>query len=633
MNYILSQSTLVRLILLILGTAVVANPSVKLQNINVTYHGLTIEHIEHFYNIKFGRDTSGEGRFAPPEPYVPRAGSEFNATVPGLPCPQSKAAIPPFFDDVQDISEDCLNLRVSRPAGTTAEDRLPVVIWLPGGGIIKGSAHDSHADPKNLITLSTSLTKPVIFVALNFRLTIFGFARLPILKEQKSLNVGMRDQRLGFQWVKDNIASFGGDPKRITVFGVSAGGTFSSLHTLSYGGERGVPFTQAWAISGPPGTALNITSDATDMYTRGVAEKLGCNSNKDEVILKCLREVPMGKLVEVAMDYSVNNHPPFGLFTFIPSVDDDFLPDRPSVLYRSGRFVKNIPMIFGWAQDDGAANVESATAIQREEDMKNLMKKFSHSLTDEDYEALFSHYPPSAFEEDLHNYEARRGDSDPVMSIHYFRVSRILRDILFTCPSIDFGYAISRHSIAVNPMFSGVRLYDLNQSMLTPIFKAAGMPYMGAAHGSDTNYIFNGLFPEGHVSEADQELSRSVATSFINFAYTGDPTYADDNGLMSWPESFEEIEYQNTAPELGPSRINLQLIGGPLGTATCFLHKEANAVNLSPETGSMQVPLVADVRFREMESADSRERQRKLEHEDLFERCAYINTLNEKLRV
>ncbi|KAF3066592.1 Acetylcholinesterase [Daldinia childiae] len=631
MNYVLPQSALIGLIFLILGTSVVANAIVKLHDINVTYHGLTSEHIEHFYNIKFGHDTSGERRFAPPELYVPQAGSELDATVPGLPCPQLKAGIPPFFDEIQEVSEDCLNLWISRPAGTTAKDKLPVVLWIPGGGVIKSSAHDSHADPKNLITLSTSLAKPVIFVSLNFRVTIFGFARLSILKEQKSLNVGMRDQRLGFQWVKDNIASFGGDPERITVFGVSAGGTFSSLHTMAFGGEKGVPFTQAWAISGPPGTTLSINSDMTDMHTRGVAEKLECNSNEEEVILKCLREVPMGKLVEVAMEYSVNNHPPLGLFTFIPSVDADFLPDRPSVLYRSGRFVKGIPMIFGWTQNDGATNILSPTTIQREEDMKDVIKSFPHSLTDEDYEALFSHYPSSAFEEDLQNYEARKSSSDPTMSVHYFRVSRILRDILFTCPSIDFGYEVSRQSSAIDPTFPGVRLYALNQSMLTPLLKAAGMPYVGVAHGSDTNYIFNGLFPEGQISKEDKNLSRSVAASLIYFAYTGNPTYADNEGFSLWPESFAQSEDRHLGSDL--SRFNLQLIGGPLGTGSCFLRKENYTTNLSSERGSMQVPFMADVEFGEMDSIPLEERQQKLKRQNLFERCAYIRTLNEKLGV
>ncbi|KAI1168912.1 Alpha/Beta hydrolase protein [Nemania serpens] len=107
---------------------------------------------------------------------------------------------------------------------------------------------------------------------------------------------------------------------------------------------------------GPPGTALSMTSDGTETHTYAVAEKLGCSQDDDKDSLDCLREVPVDKLTETAMAYSVENHPPAGLFTFIPSVDGDFLPERQFTLYKAGKFVKGIPMVFGWVQDDGATN-------------------------------------------------------------------------------------------------------------------------------------------------------------------------------------------------------------------------------------------------------------------------------------
>lgn len=136
-------------------------------------------------------------------------------------------------------------------------------------------------------------------------------------------------------------------------------------------------------------------------------------------------------------------------------------------------------MVFGWTQDDGAMNAGPAPLFEDEEAMKVPIKNFAHALTDKDYESLFSLYPPVDFADEVKNYNARKEESDPIAPVHYFRVSRILRDMMFTCPSIDFGYEMSRQSKALDPTFSGVRLYDLNQSMLTPMFKGAGMPYMG----------------------------------------------------------------------------------------------------------------------------------------------------------
>ncbi|KAI1500571.1 Alpha/Beta hydrolase protein [Biscogniauxia marginata] len=616
-------STLKQLVLfgLVISYIVVAEPVVKLRESGVAYRGVTKGLVDHFQNIKFAHDTSGERRFAPPEPFLPQEGSE--------PAYRPSSPRPP------EISEDCLSLRISRPAGTTAQDKLPVVVWLHGGGVVKGSAYDPHFDPDNLITLSTSLNKPVIYVALNYRVTIFGFARLPILKDHRSLNAGMRDQRAGFQWVKDNIAAFGGDPERITAYGLSSGGTFASLHLMAYGGEKGVPFTQAWVMSGPPGTALNITSDATEEHTLAVAAKLGCTSKDDQELLRCLREIPMEQLTETAMEYSVNNHPPAGLFTFIPSVDGDFLPDRQSVLYKAGKFVKGIPMVFGWTQDDGATNAGPAPTFETEEDMKRPIKSFAHALTDEDYKELFALYPPSDFEEEVQNYQARKDEADPDAPVNYFRVARILRDILFTCSSIDFGYEMSRQSKAIDAAYPGVRLYDLNQSMLTPLFKGAGMPYIGTCHGSDTNYIFNGLFPEGQISYRDQELSRSMAGSFINFAHTGNPSFTEDNnGFRSWPESFPEPEGLSELSGAGPQKLNLQLIGGPLGTGPCLLSEKGETSTSTEMDGSMQIPINMDgVEFGEMESVALQARQRELQRERLLERCAFISTLSTRLGV
>ncbi|OTA61481.1 alpha/beta-hydrolase [Hypoxylon sp. EC38] len=612
----------------------VSDPSVKLEESGVTYRGVTKGHVEHFLNIKYAHDTSGRRRFAPPEPYTPPKGSEIAATAPGPACPQSKEALPPFFDESPEISEDCLNLRISRPIGTKADDKLPVVVWLHGGGVLKGSAYDSHFDPENLLELSTSLKKPVVYIALNYRLTIFGFAQLPILKEQKSMNLALRDQRVGLEWIKNNIAAFGGDPDRITVFGLSAGGTFASLHLLSYGGKEGVPFTQAWAMSGPPGTALNVTTNAVELHTCAVAEKVQCGADKDQDILDCLRRVPVEELTSAAMEYSRNNHPPHGVLTFIASIDGDFVPDRHTRLYKSGDFVKGIPMIFGWTHDDASVNAAPGIGYHTEEDMKRAIKPWAHALTDDDYEDIFSLYPASDFEEEFSNYEARKKESDPVIPIHFYRVSRILRDILFTCSSINFGFEMSRQSKALDPNFPGVRLYDLNQTVLSPLLASAGMPYLGTCHGSDTNYIFNGVFPEGQMSEYDQLLSESMAGSFINFAYTGDPTYAGDVHFNSWPESFPEAErLSENSDEHLPSCMNLQLIGGPLGTGYSTLRAKYAYAKLDASFGTVQEPLGQAVEFGEMEYKTSQKRKRVLEREKLLERCAFIDSLSEKLGV
>lgn len=161
---------------LALTTSVVAEPVVRLDKSNVTYQGIARDSVEDFHNIKFAHDTAGQRRFAPPDPYSPPDGSEIDGTSHGPACPQFQAAVPPFFDETPDISEDCLHLRITRPVGTTENDRLAVVVHLVGGGVVKGSTYDSHVDPKNLITHSMSLDKPIIVS--NFNPTVILLLRV-----------------------------------------------------------------------------------------------------------------------------------------------------------------------------------------------------------------------------------------------------------------------------------------------------------------------------------------------------------------------------------------------------------------------------------------------------------------------
>lgn len=164
---------------------------VAVDSMGVQYRGLVRETVEEFNSVKFSQDTSGCRRFAPPEPYIPPKGSEIDTTAPAPACPQIRDAIPPFFGATPDQSEDCLYLRITRPTGTKLDSKLPVVVHLIGGGVVKGHSQEASIDPTHLVTQSARIGQPVIHVVLNYRVTIFGFARLPVLKDEQSLNVGM----------------------------------------------------------------------------------------------------------------------------------------------------------------------------------------------------------------------------------------------------------------------------------------------------------------------------------------------------------------------------------------------------------------------------------------------------------
>lgn len=257
------------------------------------------------------------------------------------------------------------------------------------------------------------------------------------------------------------------------------------------------------------------------------------------------------------------------------------------------------------------------------------MQGFFHALTDEDYRELFALYPASDFEQELANYEATKSDSDPDVLVHWFRASQIMRDMLFTSSSLDFAFEMTKHSRTFNTSYAGARLYNLNQSMLTSFVKAGGMPYIaGAPHGSDYNFISNGVFPEGQVTEEDKVLAESMASAFIRFAYTGDPGSPDDESLGLWPEAFPGIlDLQGD----GHSEVNIQLVGGPLGSGPMTARSQAEFLSLE---GSMQTPLEMDaVELGEMGSASLSFRNHELGLQKLLERCVFVNSLAEILDV
>ena len=275
--------------------------------------------------------------------------------------------------------------------------------------------------------------------------------------------------------------------------------------------------------------------------------------------------------------------------------------------------------------------------------MVKPVKIFAHAISKDQFTKWFSLYPPSDFEQDVKNYNARKGPGDPIVSVHYFRVSRILRDLLFTCSSFDFSYHMVKHTQkSLQANFTAARVYDLNQSVYNPLWNAAGMPYVGVSHGSDTNYVFNGVFPEGEMDESDKDLSKSMTSSFINFVHTGDPNSQSPSTKKTsyWPEAYDNVG-SDTA-DLMPSQFNLLVVGGPYGTKAVNLSYPLNGAASSEykgvfdgytAVGKLQQIIGNVLDFGAMGTSVSLTLKDKIQQESLFERCTYVNSLAETLGV
>ena len=190
-------------------------PSVTLRQgtyIGVVYKRRYPQYVEEFRGVPFGQSTAGEGRFSPPVP-IDVSNETFDASVHGYRCPSGERD----GDGFHDQDEDCLNANIMRPQ-KRPDRKLPVVINFYGGSFNFGSGPSRQLP--NLVGWSS---EPIIGVTFNYRVGALGFLPSKLTEKEGLLNVGLKDQRLLLEWVRDNIEDFGGDKNNVTLMGVSAG--------------------------------------------------------------------------------------------------------------------------------------------------------------------------------------------------------------------------------------------------------------------------------------------------------------------------------------------------------------------------------------------------------------------------
>jgi carboxylesterase type B len=208
------------------------------------------------------------------------------------------------------ISEDCLSLSIWAPRGKPA-DALPVIMFFYGGAFANGGTNV----PYQLASQWVERTQQHIVVSFNHRGNIFGYpnaAGLP-LKEQ---NVGLLDQRLAIEWVRDNIAAFGGDPKRIGLWGESSGGVAIAYYSYSF---REDPIVNSLIMNSGNEFIDVLTRDPTHANFTYVASQLGCGNLTPKEELSCMREVDAFKITDFMQTYFETGTAP--ILTFSPIID------------------------------------------------------------------------------------------------------------------------------------------------------------------------------------------------------------------------------------------------------------------------------------------------------------------------
>ncbi|KNG48135.1 para-nitrobenzyl esterase [Stemphylium lycopersici] len=507
-----------------------AAAGVRLADDDVDVQGMARNDIEIFLGIPYAQDTSGANRFKPPVPYEYTPSEVIDATKPGPACPQPLGVLfPPLgVGNITETSENCLNLNIARPKAADREGKgpLPVLVWIHGGSFWWASNTEPTTAPDGMIKQSVENGSPIMHVAMNYRLGFFGFANSNSLKEEGSMNAGLRDQRAAIEWVRDNIAAFGGDPERITIAGQSSGGLAIGMQIMAYGGEKPLPFQQGIAQSQAlePGITGTFAKDAMI----AVVDYVGCNSTgiDDPETIECLRGLDTDTLFNASeTTYQSDIAHNIGDI-WLPQVDDDFLPAPPSQLIAEGRF-GNATFISGWMEGD--LNVYTDTSIATAQDTYDFIRGYLPAMPEDSLTELLDMYPVEEFGTSVN------------LTQEFYRSARIFRDILMVCPSLHLGGA-------VEDKYEGpVYFYNFNQTILDPILVYTEDIYgFGVVHTSEFAYIFDSMqaynmsdYPL-NPTESDYELARRASRSWSTFVATGVPTMSGPGSatLLNWNEAF-----------------------------------------------------------------------------------------------
>ncbi|MHB8384437.1 MAG: carboxylesterase/lipase family protein [Candidatus Binataceae bacterium] len=465
--------------------------------------GVTTNGVNEFLGIPYAKPPVGALRWTPPIPYGFFPGFFLEATKFGSECTQSGSL----------GSENCLFLNVYSPGNHqlihSRDDRgrrLPVMVWIHGGALTSGAGSDY--DPSLLVK------QGVIVVTLNYRLGLLGFFAQSALDSEshEAGNYGLMDQQFALEWVHKNIARFGGDPNRVTMFGESAGGqsVYANLASptaaklfrgaISESGSY-VEFQDYFdyivtlAVAETTGTAGVPSGSA-------IAASVGCGSQT----ALCLRAVPASKLVAAQAP------------TLYPFVDGTLLSQTPQAAFASGQF-NQVPVISGTNHD------EWRVFVAEEYDLAG-----HPILTSAQYAAAVAALwgPLSA----------------PVLSLYPFdsypsggvALGTSGTDGIFSCPARNADQLLSK--------FVSTFTYEFNDENAPPAQSSVpGLTFpLGAYHSAELQYLFIVRGVPAPFTAQQQQLSAAMISYWTNFAKTGDPNSPGQPLWSAYSASTDEFQ-------------------------------------------------------------------------------------------
>lgn len=504
-------------------TARAKNDIVEVEISSGTIIGSVGQTVDTFKGIPYADAPIGDLRFRPPQK-LSRYLGDFDATRVPLSCPpgplipQGGPNVPEvgaILNDTSgeaqalDFSEDCLTINVQRPKGVQEGDDLPVLFWIYGGGFVGGST--AGFDGTKLIDTGVILGKPFIFVAVNYRVGAWGFMPGKQILEEGSGNAGLLDQRMGLEWVADNIRAFGGDPGKVTIWGQSAGAISAFDQLVLFDGDatyNGNPLFRGAIMNSGSATPTNaLDSDKGQAIYDAVAEAAGCEGDDS---LACLRDLDNDNFSVAANSVpAIVSYSSLAL-SYLPRPDGRVLSDSPDALQRAGKFHR-VPMILGTQEDEGSLfSFTQRDMGSTEKIVDYLSEYYFHNANRDQITGLVRTYSP--FPQDGSPYGSGSFELYPGKK----RIASILGDIVFTLVRRITLQVFSEVAPDV-PTWSYFSSYkDIPLSLL-----------LGTYHGSDVGVLFSG--ENGHYA------TFSGRVYYINFLYNLDPNVGTRPGLF-WPQ-------------------------------------------------------------------------------------------------
>ncbi|XP_065129449.1 crystal protein [Paramisgurnus dabryanus] len=472
--------------------------------------GMMVDECYIFYGIPFADPPVATSRWKPPRRVTPWQGV-YDATYPRAACMQ--ACVGPLSDECPEkVSEDCLYLNVFVPLSVNftapLHKLLPVMVWIHGGDFIAGSASKPLYDSRYI----SNVTQTVV-VSVAYRLGAFGF--LVSGKDPKTSavgNYGILDQQAALLWVQQNIAAFGGDPNRVTIFGESAGAQSVSLHLMIQSSKP--LFKQA---------VLQSLPFSIPLKTRHESLRLGRNfakmSNCSLTDITCLLSLSPEAVLTAQISSKVVN--PFRFLESFeiwgPFIDGELIQEQSVAAFQKGHWQKEKPVLLGTTSEEGVIFVYGVftkpvspvectiytTAIFKQHAIKILRKYFP-----------------------LYKDTDRRD-----------MLAQIVTDYIFLCPS--------RRSARAGVLSgSSVWMYVFDHIASDPrVWSGLTFCYQHVCHGAELPFLFDSA-PVANftLTQPEHLLSNRMLCYWGAFAHAGDPgshtdmsPFCQQQRLPSWP--------------------------------------------------------------------------------------------------